>query len=280
MKVGDLRGYLQEELRAFYPSEEIESFTVILAETFLGLTRLDLSLNRDEDISSEAKLKLDDAIVRLRAEEPVQYITGTTEFYGRTFKVTPDTLIPRPETEELVDWVVTSHDTLENALDVGTGSGCIAITLAKQYPKAIIAAMDISEKTLDVAKENARSLMVSVNFMAQDILDLGSLDENYDLIVSNPPYVREQEREFMKKNVLGFEPGHALFVPDKDPLIFYSRIARLAKTGLRAGGWLYFEINEYLDKEMYSLMQDSGFQNIVLKKDFRGKQRFIRGQKV
>jgi release factor glutamine methyltransferase len=214
---------------------------------------------------------------RLQHFEPIQYILGETEFYGLPFKVTPATLIPRPETEELVDWILAhynkNHKTL---LDIGTGSGCIAITLAKNLPSLEISAMDISEETLKIASENAKDHKVGVIFSKVDILNALALPQKYDIIVSNPPYVRNSEKKNMQKNVLDYEPTMALFVEDDNPLLFYSKIAALAKNYLNPKGFLFFEINEYLGKEVIQLLKRESFSEIELKKDFFGKDRMIK----
>ena len=280
MKIGELRSVFQIALEGIYPSEEIESFFVLVAEVWLGYSRLDLALSSDASISSEVKQKIDDAIQRLKKEEPIQYIIGTIEFYGLTFEVNAHTLIPRPETEELVDWIVKEHADSSHILDIGTGTGCIAISVAKNLPGSSVTGLDISEKALEVAERNAERHKTAVEFRLADILELESLPGSYDLIVSNPPYVREMEKVQMKDNVLKYEPGTALFVTDDDPLLFYRRIIEHSHSSLKRKGWLIFEINEYLGEAMFSLLKSSGLQNVELRKDFRGKDRFIRGQKI
>ncbi|MCW5519655.1 peptide chain release factor N(5)-glutamine methyltransferase [Aureitalea sp. L0-47] len=278
MKVGELKVDFQNKLKGIFPSEEIESFFILLSEHWLGYSRFDLAIKSDTVISSEEIKKIEEAIRRLQKEEPIQYIIGSTEFYGLDLKVTPDTLIPRPETEELVDWIIKEHSGCKSVLDIGTGSGCIAISLAKNLPKTQVSAIDISEETLAVAGGNAEDHQADVEFLQLDILQATTLPETYDLIVSNPPYVREMEKKQMKDNVLKYEPATALFVPDHDPLLFYRRIVELSKPALNNQGWLLFEINEYLGEAMLSLLKDSGFENVELREDFRGKHRFIRGQ--
>ena len=220
--------------------------------------------------------------MRLKTHEPIQYILGETQFYGLPFIVTPATLIPRPETEELVDWVVSEflhHNSELKLLDVGTGTGCIAISLAKNIPNATVSALDISKEALQVASQNAKINKVKVNFMESDIVKVKTLPQKYDVIVSNPPYVRNSEKKKMQKNVLDFEPSSALFVGDDNPLVFYSKITELASKYLNPNGLLFFEINEYLSKELIQLLEKEFFINIELKKDVFGKDRMIKAKR-
>ncbi len=276
MTINDLTKRFANELSARYPSEEHHSFFTMLGEYWLGYSRLELSLNGSEEINSEIILKFFNALERLKNQEPIQYIIGTTEFYGLPFSVSPDTLIPRPETEELVDWIIRENTVKTEILDIGTGTGCIAVTLAKHMKDSVVSALDVSTGALEVAVRNAKDNNVSVQFIEADILSTSQLPSQYDIIVSNPPYVRHLEKKKMHDNVLRFEPPTALFVPDKDPLKFYHNIAKLAKTHLKEGGSLFFEINEYLSKEMVSMLKDYGFCDIELRRDFRGKDRFIK----
>ena len=229
------------------------------------------------------------ALQRLLQQEPIQYVLGDTEFFGYPFQVNQHTLIPRPETEELVAWIIEDMKNKNQAnsqqkplkstitiLDIGTGSGCIPISLAKELPQAKVSSIDVSEEALQVARKNSALNKVAVNFIQQDILKAENLQEKYDVIVSNPPYVRELEKEQMHQNVLDFEPELALFVQNDDPLIFYRKIAQLAKNALIENGKLYFEINEYLPEEMVSLLEEIGYQNIELKKDIFGKFRMCK----
>jgi len=240
-------------------------------------------MSQDTVVSETNIARFEKVLLRLKTQEPIQYILGTTEFYGLTFKVNEHTLIPRPETEELVDWVLSNlhdQDRVLDILDIGTGSGCIAISLAKNIPTARVSGIDISEKTLEVAQENAVKNQVLVSFCKKDILETTALKNKYDVMVSNPPYVRQLEKKAMNANVLDYEPGLALFVPNEDPLLFYRKIAQLALVSLQTRGWLYFEINEYLSKEMDVLLKDIGFANIEIKKDFREVPRMIKCQKL
>lgn len=283
MKLSQLKINCTTQLQGMYDKEEIHSFFYLLCDSFLNYRRFDVSMNHDRLLSKPTIARFDSALARLQAQEPIQYILGCTEFYGLPFQVNKYTLIPRPETEELVDWILShfqNQDAVLDILDIGTGSGCIAVALAKNLPRASISALDISHKAIALAKENAINNQVSVSFSDQDILDTKSLEKKYDVIVSNPPYVRQQERKAMHTNVLAYEPSNALFVSNEDPLLFYRKIAQLAKVSLKANGWLYFEINEYLSLEMESLLDEIGFMNIEIKNDFRAVPRMIKCQKL
>jgi release factor glutamine methyltransferase len=282
LNISDLKSNFIKELTGLYPSDEIESFFNILSEKYLNLSRIDIALNRNEVISKANIVKFDDILDRLKTFEPIQYIIGETEFFGLPFKVNSHTLIPRPETEELVQLILDEvlqwkykPEVLE-VLDIGTGSGCIAISLANNLPKAEVSALDISREALMVAEINAKKNQVFLNLFECDIRNSQSLPRNYDIIVSNPPYVRDLEKEFMEANVLSYEPELALFVEDTDPLLFYRKIAALAKVNLKPNGALFFEINEYLGKDMASLLKDMGFQHIEIKKDIYGKDRMLK----
>lgn len=283
MKLSQLKINCTTQLQGMYDKEEIHSFFYLLCDSFLNYRRFDVSMNHDRLLSKPTMARFDSALARLQAREPIQYILGCTEFYGLPFQVNKHTLIPRPETEELVDWILShfqNQDAVLDILDIGTGSGCIAVALAKNLPRASISALDISHKAIALAKENASNNQVSVSFSDQDILDTKSLEKKYDVIVSNPPYVRQQEKKAMHTNVLAYEPSNALFVSNEDPLLFYRKIAQLAKVSLKANGWLYFEINEYLSLEVESLLDEIGFMNIEIKNDFRAVPRMIKCQKL
>jgi release factor glutamine methyltransferase len=279
LKLKDVKLEFIAALSGRYPSEEVLSFFTILSEHILKYSRLETALNASETLSEENQLKFEMAIARLKEQEPIQYITGQTEFYGLPFKVNEHTLIPRPETEELVEWIVSevSNDTSEfNILDVGTGSGCIAISLANSLKNAKVSALDVSSEALEMARRNSEINNTSVDFFSLDVLTALSLPQEYQLIVSNPPYVRELEKKAMHPNVLEYEPATALFVTNEDPLLFYRKIAALAMSYLSPGGQLYFEINEYLSKELIILLKAAGFLNIEIKKDIFGKDRMLR----
>lgn len=283
MKLSQLKINYTTQLQGMYDREEIHSFFYLLCDSFLNYRRFDVSMNHDRLLSKPTMARFDSALARLQAQEPIQYILGCTEFYGLPFQVNKHTLIPRPETEELVEWIlyhVQNQGVVLDILDIGTGSGCIAVALAKSLPRASISALDISHKAIALAKENAINNNVSVSFSDQDILDTKSLEKKYDVIVSNPPYVRQQEKKAMHTNVLAYEPSNAFFVPNGDPLLFYRKIAQLAMVSLQTKGWLYFEINEYLSKEMDVLLKEIGFANIEIKKDFRAVPRMIKCQKL
>ena len=288
MTIETLKIHFTEKLDGIYPSEEVESFFFLLVEKFLKLSKVGTVLQKQDEVSEANQKQFQVAIKRLQTHEPIQYILGSTKFYGLNFKVTPATLIPRPETEELVDWIIRESIPPSKGvrgmfakpplqlLDIGTGSGCIAISLANNLPNAEVSAIDISEEALKVASENALYNKVAVNFIQQDILKSENLPQKYNIIVSNPPYVRNSEKERMQKNVLDFEPPSALFVEDNNPLLFYSKIAQLAKNYLNPKGFLFFEINEYLSEEVIQLLESESFINIELKKDFFGKDRMIK----
>lgn len=220
---------------------------------------------------------VEDMVSDIKAEKPIQQIIGHSYFYDQKFKVTEDVLIPRGETEELVDWIIKDHKGAKNlsVVDIGTGSGAIAITLALELNEADVTAIDISEKALAVAKENAYCLGTNIKFHHSDILN-SSLNGKYDIIVSNPPYITKREMELMRNNVLKYEPHTALFVEDSDPLIFYRRIAELARESLRENGALYFEINEDYGSECCEMLKSVGFKNIELRKDLNSKDRMIK----
>ncbi|MDN3725436.1 peptide chain release factor N(5)-glutamine methyltransferase [Aequorivita sp. SDUM287046] len=282
MKISKLKSDFQNSLSEIYPSEEIQSFFNILSEKYLKLSRIEMALNPEKAISVEIIGDFENALFRLKNYEPIQYIIGETEFFGLNFKVNKYTLIPRPETEELVEWILVQQKLIPNnsqlitILDIGTGSGCIAISLSKNFPDAKVSALDISEEALQIARKNAELNEVETNFFQADILTIKQLPQQYDIIVSNPPYVRELEKKQMQQNVLNHEPQSALFVANEDPLVFYRTISRLAKMHLKPNGKLFFEINEYLGEDMKMLLKSEGFQNIEIKKDIFGKDRMLK----
>lgn len=270
---------MKTELNSVYPQEEIRSFFNLLAEEIIQLSPVETVLNAEKQLEEPEVQKFEDAILRLKNSEPIQYILGSAEFYGLIFQVNSHTLIPRPETEELIQWIFDDYSKETKTvriLDVGTGSGCIAITLAKNILNARVTAMDISVNALETARQNARDNDVKIKFIPADVLNLSKLDQEYDIIVSNPPYVRISEKEKMHPNVLLYEPGQALFVKDENPLIFYENIARLAKSNSAKTTGLYFEINEFLAGELVVLLNEAGFKNIQVKKDIYGKNRMLK----
>lgn len=272
-----------EALKNIHDEQEIESFFFILTEYLHNLKRVDVALNPNFELSDAEVEKWNTILADLQQEKPIQYITGEAWFYGLRFEVNENTLIPRPETEELVEWIlnspITQHPTPFTILDIGTGTGCIPISLKTNLPKENVSAIDVSEKALEVAKRNAASNKVEINFILTNILEVEDLNQYFDVIVSNPPYVRNLEKEEIKKNVLDYEPHLALFVEDTDALLFYRKIAQLALKNLAPNGLLFFEINQYLGKETVELLQNLGFKNIELKKDIYGNDRMIRCEK-
>lgn len=277
MKLKQYRTYFLEKLTPLFDSMEAESFFAITLEELKGWRRTDLALNPDAELSGEEIERWNAVLAELETQKPIQYIFGKAHFYGLEFEVNSNTLIPRPETEELVEWIITENKVKGkiNLLDIGTGTGCIAISLAKNLSDASVSAIDVSEGALATAKRNAQHNKAEVNFILQDILAAETLPQVYDVIVSNPPYVRNLEKHEIKENVLQYEPHLALFVDDNDPLLFYRKIALLAKTQLSPNGKLYFEINQYLGPETVQMLEDYGFVNVVLKKDIYGNDRMV-----
>lgn len=281
MRVKDYRSRFIAALTPLYDAGEAESFFYLILEEKEQLKRIDLAMAPDLHFSKEQLLMWDTLLEQLKLEIPVQYLLGKTSFYGLDFHVNDAVLIPRQETEELVDWIISSAELLKSEgplriLDIGTGSGCIAITLAKNISNAHVFALDVSEDALATARNNALDNDVTVTFISQNILETVDLDQKYDIIVSNPPYVRNLEKHEIKKNVLDNEPHLALFVEDHDALIFYKKIAALAQKNLVESGFLFFEINQYLGPEMVDLLQHYNFKNIELRKDIYGNDRMTR----
>ncbi|MCC8361270.1 peptide chain release factor N(5)-glutamine methyltransferase [Salinimicrobium sediminilitoris] len=281
MKIAAFKNHFFDTLAGEYPREEIGSFFSILTQEFFNLSRLEVALYPQYELSKEEKDKFESALQRLQQHEPVQYITGHTQFFGLPFNVNQNVLIPRPETEELVAWILEDVVNSEEIkiLDIGTGSGCVAIALAKQLPHSVVTAIDISEEALEVARANASTNEVEIDFFPGDVLNIAQLHDKFDIIVSNPPYVRELEKKDMQRNVLEHEPETALYVKDSNPLIFYQKITDLAENNLKPGGKLYFEINQYLGKETEALLTEKNFQT-RLKKDIFGVDRMLRGIKL
>ena len=280
MKIKEYKGDFIKALLTFYDEMEAESFFYLLLENKHQLRRIDLALDVDSVFSENEILNWNAILEKLKIQIPIQYIIGTTHFYGLEFFVDENVLIPRSETEELVDWIVKLNSKLSKKknlkiLDIGTGSGCIAISLAKNIPNSEVFAIDVSEKALAIAKKNAILNKVPVTFLHKNILETKDLSQKFDIIVSNPPYVRNLEKAEIKPNVLDNEPHLALFVPDNDPLIFYKKIAELAAANLNPNGQLFFEINQYLGKETQELLESIGLKNIELRKDIYGNDRMI-----
>ena len=277
MLLRNYRTYFIEKLTPLYDVMEAESFFAIALEELKGWKRVDVALNSDAELSGDEVVKWDAVLKELELLKPIQYIFGHTYFYGLDFEVNENTLIPRPETEELVEWIIHENKNRGQVkvVDIGTGSGCIAISLAKNLPDAQVFAIDVSDEALAVAKINAARNNVNVTFIQQDILAAQTLPEQFDIIVSNPPYVRNLEKAEIKQNVLDYEPHLALFVDDNDALVFYRKIALLAKDNLPQNGKLYFEINQYLGKETAEMLENFGFTNVVLRKDIYGNDRML-----
>ncbi|KGO84677.1 glutamine methyltransferase [Flavobacterium rivuli WB 3.3-2 = DSM 21788] len=275
MLLKEYRTYFIETLTPLYDVMEAESFFAIALEELKGWKRVDVALNPDAELSVNEVNRWNAVLKDLELLKPIQYIFGHTYFYGLDFEVNENTLIPRPETEELVEWIIHENKNRGQVkiLDIGTGSGCIAISLAKNLPDARVFAIDVSADALAIAKINAESNNVNVTFIQQDILAAETLPEQFYIIVSNPPYVRNLEKAEIKQNVLDYEPHLALFVEDNDALIFYRKIALLALANLPQNGKLYFEINQYLGKETLEMLEDFGFCDVVLRKDIYGNDR-------
>lgn len=286
MKLKTIQSTFQNSLNELYPKQEIESFFYMLIDSYYSVSRIQLAMNHDLSVANTDKFFF--ALELLKKQKPIQYILGETEFYGLQFKVNENTLIPRPETEELVDWVVNEVKNLKSEikiLDIGTGSGCIAISLAKNLPNAKIYALDVSKEAIKVAKENANLNSVDVQFIEDSILSISDVKLangvcKFDVIVSNPPYVRNLEKELMTPNVLDNEPHLALFVENDNPLQFYKAITDFAVKNLNKKGKMFFEINEYLGSEMMQLLKDSNFENIQLKQDIFKKDRMVKGENI
>ena len=272
MKVSNIIPYFNEELKGITDAREITSWAYLVIKYILGLNRSDTIIYSNTVLSIKDSDSMKQIIKELKKNKPIQYILGETEFCGLKFKVNKYTLIPRSETEELVEWIL--QEEFSSALDIGTGSGCIAIALAKQT-NAFITAIDISEDALNVAKQNSRINRVEINFLYQDILKTSILPK-VDVIVSNPPYVLESEKQYMKEDVLQFEPPLALFPPSEDPLLFFKIIGNLAAKSLNRGGKLFFEINEQYGSEILKILAKIGFVDIALKKDINDKDRMIK----
>jgi release factor glutamine methyltransferase len=275
-----LRDNMIRELRNIYPEKECINMISMLFYSVAGTEKKDFLLDPARLVKENIKAELLGKFSELLNHKPIQYVTGTAYFYDLELEVDPSVLIPRPETEELVKWITDDHGKEQElkVLDIGTGSGCIILVLNRLLKKPVGTATDISEKALAIASRNALKYGIRVDFRKMDILDETTWNElgKFDIIVSNPPYVREMEKKEMQANVLEYEPPEALFVPDDDPLLFYRAIARFSKQHLSGNGKLYQEINENLGDETVILLKNEGFKEIILKKDMRGKDRMIR----
>ncbi|MDY0216080.1 MAG: peptide chain release factor N(5)-glutamine methyltransferase [Bacteroidales bacterium] len=277
--LSDVEIFIKKQLSPQFTSAEIDHFCQYLFEEFSQITKIERLLKREIYIPESEIIKYGNAVVKLKAETPIQYIVGKTNFFGLDFLVNKSVLIPRPETEELVEWIIDSAKSIDkpSILDIGTGSGCIAICLGKKMSESQVTAVDISKEAIEVARKNAKIHQVNIDFQIADALKTESLPiQKFNIIVSNPPYVRESEKKQMKENVLAYEPHLALFVDDNDPLIFYREIAKYAFNHLEENGQLFFEINEAFAEECKDLMTQIGFTEILIKNDLRGKNRMLK----
>lgn len=286
MNIGALEEHYKLELAPLYESDEAKTLFSLAAEQVLALSPNKLMMQKDAAVSFINMQKFLSILNDLQIGKPIQHILEEAHFYGLVFKVNEHVLIPRPETEELVEWIISVYsiqfalNSFESpkklsVLDIGTGSGCIPITLKKYLANTQVATLDVSADAIAVAKQNARQIGVDINFINADILTFQS-EEKFDIIVSNPPYIRDLEKIEMHNNVLLHEPHLALFVSDENPLVFYKAIAEFAKTNLKPNGQLFFEINEYLGKETVDMLDSKAFKNIELRKDMQGKDRMVR----
>jgi release factor glutamine methyltransferase len=269
-----------ESLTQIYSKTEAQAMLRIVFEKVLGVPIHQVLTNINLGIAQWQIEKVDGYLNELKLQKPIQYILGETEFFGITLHVSPSVLIPRPETEELVEWIISNvNDAKYNILDIGTGSGCIAIALAKHLPQCSISALDISSEALKIARLNAQRASVNVSFFEQNILEVNPIikAEKFDVVVSNPPYIRESEKTQMRANVIDYEPSLALFVPNGNPLLYYDAIIRFCKDNLSKNGQLFFEINEAFGNELIEVFKQYGFVDIELRKDIFGKDRMIKG---
>ncbi len=277
----EIQSLFNKELNLIYPKEEIRNFAYLIMNFKAGFTKTDMLIKNMDPLNEEYLTFCLQCLDRLKKNEPIQYILGQTEFYSLPFYVDPSVLIPRPETEELIQWIIDDNkDKFYSILDIGTGSGCIPISLKKNMAESKVTAWDISQEAIGIAKRNASLNEVEIDFQLQNALTPPNEVKKYNIIVSNPPYIRENEKVQMHQNVLEYEPHLALFVSNNDPLIFYRAISHFAAKALTDNGMLYFEINEAFGKETCELLQDLKFKHIELRKDLFGKHRMIRATKV
>ncbi|WP_259069804.1 peptide chain release factor N(5)-glutamine methyltransferase [Mucilaginibacter sp. X4EP1] len=281
--INDVFARYKKELQHIYDTNETEAITLLVISQINELSKAKIKAFPETIITTGVAEKLEDILIELKTGKPVQYVLGTTEFYGLPFLVNPSVLIPRPETEELVEWAISSVDKGQNGniLDIGTGSGCIAISLKKNLAQFDVSAIDISADAIKTAESNAALNKVDVNFIRQDILKYAEIElPKSSIIISNPPYVTLHDKTQMHTNVTDFEPHTALFVPENDPLIFYKAIADFAKVNLLPGGLLFFEINESYGEETVKMLAGKQFKNIELRKDMSGRDRMIKAVNV
>lgn len=278
-----VRDYYAARLVPLYGTRESAQLLVLLIKHYFGFDKVKMALEPELRLSESELLQLHFAVKELLNNKPLQYILGETEFYGRRFITKAGALIPRPETEQLIDLIIDKEKSRKplSILDIGTGSGCLAVSLALEFPEANVTAFDVSTEALEVAQENAALHQVDVDFIKADLLSEKHLylEQQADLIVSNPPYVRQSEQALMRKNVTEWEPSLALFVSDADPLVFYCALAQLAAEKLNKGGSIWVEINEAFSKEVMAVFEENGLSNAQCFKDFHGKDRFVRAEK-
>ena len=278
--MSNLRDYIANELQEVYSPSEISTITRMILTTKLNISLAESRSYKINNLSDQQLKIIIEIIGRLKLLEPIQYIFGETEFYNLRFLVNKHVLIPRPETEELVEWIINEEGNKNiSLLDIGTGSGCISVSLAKNITNAKVFAWDISTPALEVANRNAKLNNVSISFSQADILQTKISEHTFDVIVSNPPYITEQEQSIMHSTVIEHEPSLALFVPNDNPLLFYKHISDFANNSLNNGGRIYFEINQYYAEETKQMLNERGFKDIQLKTDLAGNKRMIRAIK-
>lgn len=278
--IQSLKEYVFKKLNSFLDERESQISSAILFKHFLNLDRADVLIKKEERVTESEIILFYQAIKKMELGEPIQYVIGEIEFFGLNIKVSNAVLIPRPETEEIVAWILASAKSNAKILDIGTGSGCIPLALKSQLPQSTVLGCDISTEALIIAKQNAENLGLTVSFFECDILNNSLEIPEIDVIVSNPPYIPLQEKILMENNVLDFEPEIALFVSDNDPLVFYRVIAEKGFEKLSNKGMLFFEINEKYGEEVVILMKEAGYSEIEIKKDFQGKERMVKGKKT
>ena len=281
MKVKDTINYLIDKISDYYPHTETRNIAYLVLEHF-GINKTDLVFKGENEVDPSIWAQIEHVGAELNKKKPVQYVLGIADFYGLKFRVSPGILIPRSETEELVDLVIKENKLgNQKIIDIGTGSGCISVCLAKFIPGSIVTATDISEKCIETAKENAKNCGVNIDFLPDDLFDTQLNNKvKFDIMVSNPPYVTESEKIWMHGNVLDFEPGLALFVPDNDPLIYYKKIAEVGKNILKPGGKIYVEINEKFGKATEDLFSSFGYINVMKFMDLHNKDRIVKAIKI
>lgn len=283
MNISTFKKHFYKSLEGHNSPTETQSIFNLLTQNYLGMNRLQIAMKPEKELTEAEQTRLGEALERLKKHEPIQYILGETEFFGMPFKINSNVLVPRPETETLVEWVLESSEFRVQSsglrvLDIGTGSGILAVSLAKNLPRAKVFALDISEKALKIAEENAVQNKVEIGFIHENVLEMETLPQEFDILVSNPPYIREVEKKDIQRNILDHEPPIALFVTDKNPMVFNLKIAELASKSLSENGAVYVEINQYLGKETENVFREKGFST-ELRKDIFGNQRVLKAWK-